>query len=684
MKEERKTLLVAICLVVSVALVAFSGTTYTAEGANPPQCAISIAFDDGTRNQFDYAFQLMKARGMVGTYYVTTDLIRDFSGKSNYISIAEIQTLQTDGNEIGSHCKTHTPLNTLSNESIREEFSASKQLLQSYGLTVDNVAYPHGATNPTVDSIAPEYYRSARLHRGMPDFVMHFPVSQPIIVAWPGETGNATTVIPRLKWMVDHIYSEKGWGIIYFHNVIPNAYNSPYTISTQDFAVFLDYVLSRGIPTITVNQGLDAALPPEKMKLTTTTNCGTVSPASGAYNIGEIVQILATPPTTGTNERYVFNGWTGKGSGSYNGYSNPSTVTMDDYITQTASWRHEFKLTVSAYGGSTTPAAGDYWFEEGTEVTIQATPSSSENERQTWLGWSGSGSGSYNGTANSAVITMNNPITQTASWQTEFKLTVSTDLGSTNPSMGEYWFMAGSSVEISASAPIAGAKERYVWTGWSGTGSGSYSGTEASVLININGPISEHASWIHQFFMDVSSPYGVVNGSGWFNASDTRVASIDAAVIDLSPGIRVVFSGWSGDASGSGLFSDVIVMDQPLSAVALWKKQFFVVFNQTGLPEDSNVSVVINSENNIVPFSYWVEEGTSVQFNYPNQHQTWFGARYLLTAPSNQSSIEIDSPKTITAEYNHQYTTELFGAATLPIAIAALIILLRRKTKKGN
>ena len=605
MKRKRKTLPVVIFMVVSVAWAAFSGTMYAAEGANPPQCAISIAFDDGTRNQFENAFHLMKDRGMVGTYYVTTDLIRDFSGNSAYMSIAEIQTLQSNGNEIGSHGKTHTPLNTLSNASIHEEFYASKQLLQSYGLTVDNLAYPHGATNPTVDSIAPGYYRSARLHRA-PDLVMHFPVSQSIVIAWPGETGNQTTVLPRLKWMVDRVYSEKGWGIIYFHNVIPGAYNKPYTISTQDFAIFLDYILSKGIPTITVNQGLDADLASKKMQLITTTNCGTVYPASGAYNIGETVPISATPPMTDANERYIFNGWTGTGSGSYSGDSNPSAVTMNNNITQTASWRHEFKLTIS------------------------------------------------------------------------------TNLGTTTPSVGEYWFAAGSSVDISASAPIASADERYVWTGWSGTGSGSYSGAETSVSIIMNGPILEEASWTHQFFMGVSSPYGVVNGSGWFSIHDSAVASIDTAVLDLSPGIRVVFSGWSEDASGSGLVSDLMVVDKPLSAVALWTKQFLVVFNQTGLPESSNASVVINSENHSLPFSYWVEEGGSVQFICPNQLETWFGSHYVLISPLNQSSIEVDSPKIITAEYSSQYTTEFLGTITLPIAIAVSVGLLFRRRRKAT
>jgi hypothetical protein len=65
---------------------------------------------------------------------------------------------------------------------------------------------------------------------------------------------------------------------------------------------------------------------------------GTVSPSSEWVNSGSSVTITATP-TTG----YSFSSWSGTGTGSYSGSSSSYTITVENSITETAS----FQLTVS-------------------------------------------------------------------------------------------------------------------------------------------------------------------------------------------------------------------------------------------------------------------------------------------------------------------------------------------------
>ncbi len=60
---------------------------------------------------------------------------------------------------------------------------------------------------------------------------------------------------------------------------------------------------------------------------------GNVSPASGFFGSGESIQIRATP-----NTGFSFGGWTGSGTGSFTGSSNPATVTMNGPISETASF----------------------------------------------------------------------------------------------------------------------------------------------------------------------------------------------------------------------------------------------------------------------------------------------------------------------------------------------------------
>ena len=252
----------ALMTLVLVVVIVSADSIGTVSLAAPTEThgAITIAFDDCLKSQYDYAFPLIQARGMNGTFYVVTDAIRDFSHSSAFMSIAELQTLQDYGCEIASHSKTHPAFTGISDSQIHEECSVSKQVLQSYGFLAENFAYPYGCRNDHTDSIVAEYYRSARSAYAGP-YIMQFPVTQFVLPGFAGETGDSS-VLPRLKSMVDEVYWANGWVIIFFHRVLPDLYDDPYGISSQDFESFLDYIIYRGVSTITVNQGLDVVSPP--------------------------------------------------------------------------------------------------------------------------------------------------------------------------------------------------------------------------------------------------------------------------------------------------------------------------------------------------------------------------------------------------------------------------------------
>ena len=267
--------LVLVAAIVSASLigtVSFAAPTET-------HGAISVAFDDCRQSQYDYAFPLMQARGIKATFYVVTDAISDFSNSSAFMSIAELQTLQDYGCEIASHSKTHASFTDISDSQIREECNVSKQVLQSYGFSADNFAYPYGSRNNHTDSIVAEYYRSARSAYA-PAYIMQLPTSQFLLPGGPGETGDPS-VLSYLESGVDEVDSSNGWAIVFFHNIIPDANNTPYTISSQDFESFLDYIIYKGVPTITVNQGLDLTSPPSPPPSVT------ISPTSVRMHIGQ-------------------------------------------------------------------------------------------------------------------------------------------------------------------------------------------------------------------------------------------------------------------------------------------------------------------------------------------------------------------------------------------------------------
>jgi hypothetical protein len=63
------------------------------------------------------------------------------------------------------------------------------------------------------------------------------------------------------------------------------------------------------------------------------TGAGTVNATTGWYNAGQKITLTATP--SGSNE---FKSWTGTGTGSYTGTNNPTTITMNSAITETANF----------------------------------------------------------------------------------------------------------------------------------------------------------------------------------------------------------------------------------------------------------------------------------------------------------------------------------------------------------
>lgn len=69
---------------------------------------------------------------------------------------------------------------------------------------------------------------------------------------------------------------------------------------------------------------------------------GSVSPSSGEYDEGTVVELTATP-----NEGWIFNGW----QGDYSGNQNPSTFMMDSDMSVTGQFiKREYPLTINIEG----------------------------------------------------------------------------------------------------------------------------------------------------------------------------------------------------------------------------------------------------------------------------------------------------------------------------------------------
>jgi hypothetical protein len=100
-----------------------------------------------------------------------------------------------------------------------------------------------------------------------------------------------------------------------------------------------------------------------------------------------------------------------------------------------------------------------------------------------------------NSTENPRTFFVDNEQRLQAIYETQHRLIMDNNFGTTNPSAGEHWKKAGETLLISASAPTSVSGEQYVWVGWVGDGVGSYSGTMNPVSLSMEGPMNETATW---------------------------------------------------------------------------------------------------------------------------------------------------------------------------------------------
>ena len=455
-------------------------------------------------------------------------------------------------------------------------------------------------------------------------------------------------------------------------------------------------------------------------RLIMATNYGTTSPSLGDhwYEAGSIVSISATPPSTIDGERYVWNGWTGTGTISYTGMDNPATVTMNSPITQTASWTHQYRLTMATNFGTTSPSVGEHWYDAGSVVSIGATaPSAVDGEQYVWLGWTGTGTISYTGMDNPSSVTMNSPITETAAWRHEYRLTMATNYGTTSPSAGVHWYEVGTPVPIQAFAPSVIAGEQYVWNGWTGTGTISYTGTANPSSVTMNSPISETASWTHQFLLTIKtsglpsayptkvylagSQVGTASDASpytkWFDAEvSTGSIGVDSTVSGAT-GTRYIFVKWVEDSSTNNPRASE-TMNSPKTFTAEYKTQYQITV--TASPSGAlggtfkvtytQCGTTYTNVQKTTSWTEWVDGTTTVTVSEPQDIVN--GYKFDSYNPS--ATVTMDQAKTITLVYEaipvggysislaKRAPTSQIAAYMLLIALFGVALSLRKRKRK--
>ncbi|GAM08162.1 thermophilic serine proteinase [Geobacter sp. OR-1] len=389
---------------------------------------------------------------------------------------------------------------------------------------------------------------------------------------WP----DATTSLPSGATFTDN---GNGTGTLQWTPTQPGVYTVSFlardfsgrkeeTWNSMQSATFLAYDPSSPLKPLavtiagdgTVNSSQGAGL-----------NCSSAS-CSQDYSDGTNIVLTATP-----GPGYAFSGWSGACSGIA-----PCALTMNQPRIVTATFAPSYLLEVKLSGSGTvhsSPAPDvncsssscRQSYANVSVVTLTATPAPGF----VFSGWSGDCSG-----METCMVTMNQDQSITATFIPTYPLNVtvsgsgtvhsspSTDISCSSGTCSKT-YPSGSVVTLTASPSTD-----YLFTGWSGACGGT-----GDCTVTMDAATAVTASFINPNHRTLSV---TVSGSGTVHSSPSpdincssgtcTVSYMVGSAVTLSvvPSAGFVFSGWTGDCSGTDTCT--VPMDQAKSATAIFTK----------------------------------------------------------------------------------------------------------------
>lgn len=110
-------------------------------GVRLPNKSVILTFDDGWRNQYRYAFPLLKKYGLKATFFVWTEAI----DRRLFMNWRQVRELKEAGMEVEAHSLSHPYLTRLKDGRLRDEiFGVKRTLEEKLGVPVRHFAYPFG------------------------------------------------------------------------------------------------------------------------------------------------------------------------------------------------------------------------------------------------------------------------------------------------------------------------------------------------------------------------------------------------------------------------------------------------------------------------------------------------------------------------------------------------------------
>ncbi len=209
------------------------------------QACLSLTFDDGIKNQYNIVYPMLVNYNFQATFFIISNL-SIFENKE-LMTFEEIQEIQNNGFEIGSHSLTHPFLTKIIAADSEAEIISSKQSLESRGINITSFAFPYSNYNPDLLRFASLHYRLVRDNYNINSggFLQN---SIPVYTK---------SYIDEICQKIKEAKEKNLWLILVLHDVS----NSPtyWGLKLDDFVKLLDCAQESGIKVSSLRECEDAS-----------------------------------------------------------------------------------------------------------------------------------------------------------------------------------------------------------------------------------------------------------------------------------------------------------------------------------------------------------------------------------------------------------------------------------------
>lgn len=148
-------------------------------------------------------------------------------------------------------------------------------------------------------------------------------------------------------------------------------------------------------------------------------------------------------------------------------------------------------------------------------------------------------------------------------------------------------------------------------------------GKSNPLRVVMNSSLDITAKYTDQYALNVNSPYGAPQGSGWYLAGANATFTVSNRTLDFGNGTRRVFLQWNGDSNSTSP-GGWLIMNSGKQVTAEWKTQYALSISAPGLPANASTNVLVGDQpvtlTGPTPITEWVDANQQLTITVQNQH----------------------------------------------------------------